>query len=240
MRIIRAKDYDDMSRIAANIIAAQITLKPDSVLGLATGGTPVGTYKELIKKYNEGVLDFSEVRSVNLDEYKGLPKENAQSYDYFMKVNLFNHVNIKEENCYIPNGMAEDDDAECHRYDEILERFPRDLQLLGLGLNGHIGFNEPNDHFSKGTNLIQLTQSTIEANSRFFDSYEAIPKYAFTMGIKSIMQARKILLCVSGKHKAPILRDLIHGPITPQVPASILQLHNDVIIVADEDALSLM
>lgn len=240
MRIIRAKDYDDMSRIAANIIAAQITLKPDSVLGLATGGTPVGTYKELIKKYNEGNLDFSEVRSVNLDEYKGLPKDNDQSYDYFMKVNLFNHINIQAENCYIPNGMAEDDVAECRRYDEILERFPRDLQLLGLGLNGHIGFNEPNDHFSKGTNLIQLTQSTIDANSRFFDSYEAIPLYAFTMGIKSIMQARKILLCVSGKSKAPILRDLIHGPITPQVPASILQLHNDVIIVADEDALSQM
>lgn len=240
MRIIRAKDYNDMSRIAANIIAAQITLKPDSVLGLATGSTPIGAYKELIKKYNEGNLDFSEVRSVNLDEYKGLTKDNDQSYDYFMKENLFNHVNIKAENCHIPNGIAEDDEAECRRYDEILEKNPRDLQLLGLGLNGHIGFNEPNDHFAKGTHLIQLTESTIEANSRFFESYEATPKAAFTMGIKSIMQAGKILLCVSGKSKAQILRDLIHGPITPQVPASILQLHNDVIVVADEDALSLM
>ena len=240
MRIIRAKDYNDMSRIAANIIAAQITLKPDSVLGLATGSTPIGAYKELIKKYNEGNLDFSEVRSVNLDEYKGLTKDNDQSYDYFMKENLFNHVNIKAENCHIPNGIAEDDEAECRRYDEILEKNPRDLQLLGLGLNGHIGFNEPNDHFAKGTHLIQLTESTIEANSRFFESYEATPKAAFTMGIKSIMQAGKILLCVSGKSKAQILHDLIHGPITPQVPASILQLHNDVIVVADEDALSLM
>ena len=240
MRIIRAKDYNDMSRIAANIIAAQITLKPDSVLGLATGSTPIGAYKELIKKYNEGNLDFFEVRSVNLDEYKGLTKDNDQSYDYFMKENLFNHVNIKAENCHIPNGIAEDDEAECRRYDEILEKNPRDLQLLGLGLNGHIGFNEPNDHFAKGTHLIQLTESTIEANSRFFESYEATPKAAFTMGIKSIMQAGKILLCVSGKSKAQILRDLIHGPITPQVPASILQLHNDVIVVADEDALSLM
>lgn len=240
MRIIRAKDYNDMSRIAANIIAAQITLKPDSVLGLATGSTPIGAYKELIKKYNEGNLDFSEVRGVNLDEYKGLTKDNDQSYDYFMKENLFNHVNIKAENCHIPNGIAEDDEAECRRYDEILEKNPRDLQLLGLGLNGHIGFNEPNDHFAKGTHLIQLTESTIEANSRFFESYEATPKAAFTMGIKSIMQAGKILLCVSGKSKAQILRDLIHGPITPQVPASILQLHNDVIVVADEDALSLM
>src|SRR5690606_36177179 len=144
--------------------------------GLATGSTPIGAYKELIKKYNEGNLDFSEVRSVNLDEYKGLTKDNDQSYDYFMKENLFNHVNIKAENCHIPNGIAEDDEAECRRYDEILEKNPRDLQLLGLGLNGHIGFNEPNDHFAKGTHLIQLTESTIEANSRFFESYEATPK----------------------------------------------------------------
>ncbi|NLP34958.1 MAG: glucosamine-6-phosphate deaminase [Clostridiales bacterium] len=240
MRIIRAKDYNDMSRKAANIIAAQITLKPDSVIGLATGSTPIGAYKELINKHKEGNLDFSEVRGVNLDEYKGLTKDNDQSYDYFMKDNLYNHVNIKAENCYIPNGMAEDDDEECRRYDELLETLPRDLQLLGLGLNGHIGFNEPSDVFAGGTNLVQLTDSTIEANSRFFESYEATPKFAYTMGIKGIMSARTILLCVSGKSKAQILHDLVNGPITPQVPASILQLHKDVILVADEDALSLM
>lgn len=240
MRIIRAKDYNDMSRKAANIIAAQVTMKTDSVLGLATGSTPIGTYKELIKKFNEGDLDFAEVRSVNLDEYKGLTKDNDQSYDYFMKENLFNHINIQANNCYIPNGMAEDDEAECHRYDQLLESLPRDLQFLGLGLNGHIGFNEPSDKFAGGTNLVQLTKSTIEANSRFFESYEATPKAAFTMGIKSIMQSHKILLCVSGKAKAQILHDLINGPIVPQVPASILQLHKDVILVADEDALSLI
>ncbi|NLK27321.1 MAG: glucosamine-6-phosphate deaminase [Clostridiales bacterium] len=222
MRIIKAKDYNDMSRKAANIIAAQVIMKPDSVLGLATGSTPIGTYKHLISLYQAGDLDFSEIRTVNLDEYKGLPKGNDQSYDYFMKENLFKHINIKEENSYIPDGMAEDDEEECRRYDQLIDSLKGvDLQLLGIGLNGHIGFNEPNDVFSKGTNLIKLTESTIEANSRFFESYDDIPKYAFTMGIKSIMQARKILLCVSGKSKAEILKESIEGPITPQVPASI-------------------
>jgi len=240
MRIIRAKDYDDMSRKAANLIAAQVTMKPDCVLGLATGSTPIGTYKELIDKYNKGDLDFSEVMSVNLDEYKGLTKDNDQSYNYFMRKNLFDHINIKPDHYYLPNGMAENAEAECQRYDKLLSSLTRDMQVLGLGLNGHIGFNEPSDEFAKGTNLIKLSESTIKANSRFFEKYEDTPTSAFTMGIQSIMQARKILLLVSGKGKAQILREVIDGPIKPQVPASILQLHKDVTIIADEDALSML
>ena len=240
MRILRAKDYDDMSRIAANLISAQVIMKPDCVLGLATGSTPVGTYKKLIDRYNKGDLDFSEVVSINLDEYKGLTKDNDQSYHYFMRKNLFDHINIKPDHYYLPNGMAEDAEAECRRYDKLLGSLTRDLQLLGLGLNGHIGFNEPGDEFAKGTNLIKLSESTIKANSRFFEKYEDTPDHAFTMGIQSIMQARKILLLVSGKNKAQILREVINGPIKPQVPASVLQLHSNVTVVADEEALSLL
>jgi glucosamine-6-phosphate deaminase len=239
MRIIKAKDYQDMSRKAANIISAQIIMKPDCVLGLATGSSVLGTYRQLIDWYNKGDLDFSSVRTVNLDEYKGIRKDNAQSYSYFMRENLFRYININCRNTHIPDGMAADEKEECERYRGIIRSLGGiDLQLLGLGHNGHIGFNEPDESFEKEIHCVALTESTINANSRFFSSLEEVPGYAFTMGIKSIMQARRILVVVSGKDKAEILRTSFLGEITPKVPATILQLHNDVTVVADEEALS--
>lgn len=242
MRLIRAKDYNDVSRKAANIIAAQIYLKPDCVLGLATGSSPVGTYKELIAKYEAGDLDFSQVRTVNLDEYVGLTKEHDQSYAYFMRANLFDHVNIDQNNCNIPNGMNPDAEAECARYDAVIDAFGgADLQLLGLGPNGHIGFNEPGEAFELGTHCVDLKPETIEANKRFFDGNEdLVPKQAYTMGIKTIMQARKVLMVVNGKGKAEIVKKAFFGPVTPEVPASILQMHPDFILVGDEEAFSLI
>lgn len=241
MRLYRAKDYKDMSRIAANIIAAQVTMKPDCVLGLATGSTPIGTYQELISKYRSGDLDFAQVKSANLDEYRGLPRDNDQSYYYFMYNNLFKDININLDNTNIPNGMEPDSDKECARYDAVIQQIGGvDLQLLGLGHNGHIGFNEPAEAFDKGTHCVDLTESTIEANKRFFASIDDVPKQAYTMGIQTIMMAKKILLVVSGEDKASILREVLCGPVTPHVPASILQMHPDVIVVADEAALSKM
>lgn len=237
MKIYRTANYEEMSRKAANIIAAQVTLKPDCVLGLATGSTPIGTYKHLIEKYEAGELDFSETVSVNLDEYKGLPKENDQSYDYFMRHNLFNHINMKAS--YLPDGTKEDGDEECRRYEALIqEQGGVDLQLLGLGHNGHIGFNEPSEIFEKETHCVDLQERTIEANKRFFASADEVPRQAYTMGIQTIMQARKILLVVSGEDKAETVKEAFFGPVTPKVPASILQLHPDVILVADEAALS--
>ena len=239
MQIYRAKDYEDMSKKAANIIASQVVLKPDCVLGLATGSTPIGAYKNLVEKYEQGDLDFSQVTTVNLDEYKGLPRENDQSYYYFMHDNLFDHVNVKPENTHLPDGTKEDANEECARYEELIRSLGgQDLQLLGLGHNGHIGFNEPDTVFEKTTHCVDLQESTIEANKRFFASADDVPKQAYTMGIKNIMQAKKILVVVSGEDKADILKEVLYGPITPKVPASILQLHNDVTIVADEAALS--
>lgn len=241
MRVYQAKDYNDMSRKAANIISAQVILKPDCVLGLATGSSPLGTYRQLIDWYNKGDLDFSKVKSVNLDEYRGLPKENDQSYYYFMYNNLFKHININLDNTNVPNGMEPDSEKECCRYEGVVESMGGvDLQLLGLGHNGHIGFNEPDDSFAKTTHCVDLTPSTIEANKRFFASIDDVPKQAYTMGIGTIMRAKKILLIVSGEDKAEILFKALHGPVTPQVPASILQFHNDVVVVADEAALSKM
>ena len=239
MRIYRAKDYDEMSRKAANIIAAQMTLKPDSVLGLATGSTPIGTYRELIAKYSQGDIDFSRIKTANLDEYRGLPRENDQSYYYFMYENLFRHVNIDMANTNIPNGMEPDSDAECARYEKVIESLGGvDLQLLGLAHNGHIGFNEPADHFARMTNCVNLQASTIEANKRFFESADQVPKQAYTMGIGTIMRAKSVLLIVSGADKAETLAKVIAGPVTPQVPASILQFHPNAVVVADEAALS--
>lgn len=239
MRILKVKNYDEMSKKAAAVIAAQIVAKPDSVLGLATGSTPIGTYQYLVKKYQERELDFSGIKTANLDEYKGLTKENDQSYYYFMNTNLFQHVNVDMNNTNIPNGMAEDADAECSRYEEVIKELGGvDLQLLGLGHDGHIGFNEPEDHFAKQTHCVDLTEMTIEANKRFFASADDVPKQAFTMGIGTIMRAKKVLMIVSGKDKAPILKEALYGPVTPQVPASILQFHPDAIVIADEDALS--
>ena len=239
MIIYRAKDYQDMSRKAANIISAQIIMKPNCVLGLATGSSPVGTYRQLIEWYNKGDLDFSHVTSINLDEYKGLSPENDQIYRYFMDTNLFNHVNIDKAHTFVPNGLEVNSEKACTDYNHIIATSGGiDLQLLGLGHNGHIGFNEPGAAFERETHCVDLTESTIEANKRFFASEEEVPRQAYTMGIKNIMQAKKILVIVSGADKAQILEKVLYGPITPEVPASILQLHNDVTIVADEAALS--
>lgn len=239
MKIFKAKDYKDMSRKAANIISAQVIMKPNCVLGLATGSTPIGTYDQLVEWYNKGDLDFSEVTTVNLDEYKGLPRTNDQSYYYFMHQHLFDRVNIDPERTNVPNGMEPDAEKECGRYEELIRSLGGvDLQLLGLGHNGHIGFNEPGEAFEKETHCVDLTESTIEANKRFFASADDVPKQAYTMGIKTIMQAKKILIVVNGENKADIVERAFFGPVTPEVPASILQLHNDVTLVGDEAALA--
>lgn len=239
MKIYKAKDYKDMSRKAANIISAQMIMKPNCVLGLATGSTPIGTYDQLVEWYNKGDLDFSEVTTVNLDEYKGLPRTNDQSYYYFMHQHLFDRVNIDPERTNVPNGMEPDVEKECGRYEELIRSLGGvDLQLLGLGHNGHIGFNEPGEAFEKETHCVDLTESTIEANKRFFASADDVPKQAYTMGIKTIMQAKKILIVVNGENKADIVERAFFGPVTPEVPASILQLHNDVTLVGDEEALA--
>ena len=236
---LQRKDYKDMSRKAANIISAQVIMKPNCVLGLATGSTPIGTYDQLVEWYNKGDLDFSEVTTVNLDEYKGLPRTNDQSYYYFMHQHLFDRVNIDPERTNVPNGMEPDAEKECGRYEELIRSLGGvDLQLLGLGHNGHIGFNEPGEAFEKETHCVDLTESTIEANKRFFASADDVPKQAYTMGIKTIMQAKKILIVVNGENKADIVERAFFGPVTPEVPASILQLHNDVTLVGDEAALA--
>ena len=241
MIIYKVKDYEEMSRKAANIIAAQVITKPDCILGLATGSSPVGTYQNLIAGYEKGDLDFSNVKTINLDEYKGLSPENDQSYRYFMNTNLFDHINIDKNNTHVPNGLEADSEKACSEYNEIIAQSGGiDLQLLGLGPNGHIGFNEPDSVFIPGTHCVDLTESTIEANKRFFESADDVPRQAYTMGNQNIMSAKKIVVVVSGANKAESLAKAINGPIDPQVPASILQLHNDVIIVADEAALSMM
>lgn len=239
MKIYRAKDYNDMSRKAANLISAQIIMKPNCVLGLATGSTPIGTYRQLVEWYEKGDLDFSEVMTVNLDEYKGLTRDNPQSYYYFMNEHLFGKVNINKTRTFLPDGTEPDSNTACENYNEILRAVGDvDLQLLGLGHNGHIGFNEPGESFSTETHCIDLSEQTINANARFFETLDEVPRQAYTMGIKTIMSARRILIIVSGEDKAEIVKRAFFGPITPQVPASILQLHRNVTLVADEAALS--
>lgn len=239
MKLICAKDYNDMSRKAANIISAQVIIQPESTLGLATGSTPLGIYRQLIHWYEKGDVDFSAAASVNLDEYCGLSARDEQSYAYFMRHNFFDHVNIPAANIHLPNGLETDSGAECARYDHVIaENGGIDLQLLGIGRNAHIGFNEPGEFFSKGTHQVALTRSTIEANTRFFARQEDVPRRAYSVGMQAIMQARKILLVASGADKADALRNSFFGPVTPRVPASILQLHADVIVIADAAALS--
>ena len=239
MRIYREKDYDAMSRRAASIIAAQILSKPDCVLGLATGSSPVGAYRQLIQWHKQGDLSFAGVRSVNLDEYYGLAPDHDQSYRYFMQHNLFDHVDIKPENTNVPDGLAADPQAECQWYNKVIRDMGGiDIQVLGIGHNGHIGFNEPGHAFEQETHVVDLTERTIQANARFFASADEVPRQAMTMGIKSIMMARKILLVISGEDKADIVKEAFSGPITPQVPASILQLHPYVTLVGDKAALS--
>ena len=240
MKIIHAKDYEDMSRKAANIISAQVILKPDCVLGLATGSTPIGAYHQLIKWYEKGDIDFSQVHTYNLDEYRGLSHDDVQSYHYFMRDNLFDHINIDQANTHVPDGSNLDAEAACAEYDRIVAAagYP-DLQLLGIGNNGHIGFNEPDDHFSAGAHCVDLTESTIQANSRLFEKEEDVPRQAYTMGTQTIMYARMILVVANGEKKAQAVRDMCYGPVTPSCPASILQLHTNCVLVADEAALSL-
>lgn len=239
MKIYCAENYEAMGRIAGNIIAAQVILKPDCVLGLATGSTPLSTYKTLVEKYENGDLDFSKVTSVNLDEYKGLSGDNDQSYRYFMNTNLFDHINIDKSRTFVPNGLEPDSEKACKEYDAIVASVGGvDIQLLGIGHNGHIAFNEPAPAFSKGTQCVDLTQSTIDANKRFFEKEEDVPRQAYTMGIGTIMSAKKILLIAAGEEKADIMAKAFAGPITPEVPASVLQLHPDVTVVGDKAALS--
>ena len=239
MKIYREKDYDAMSRRAAQIIAAEIGHDPACVLGLATGSTPEGTYKYLVEWYGEGRLSFRDVRSVNLDEYRGLAPEHDQSYRYFMQKNLFDHVDIRPENTRVPDGLAADPDAECAGYDAYIRSLGyADLQLLGVGRNGHIGFNEPGDHFVRETHVVDLTESTIDANARFFASRDDVPKQAVSMGMGAIMGAKKVLLCASGADKADAILGCVCGPISPRCPASILQLHPNVVLVIDEAAAS--
>lgn len=239
MKIIPTADYRTMSRAAANIISAQVILKPKSILGLATGSTPLGIYQQLIEWYRKGDVDFSEVCSFNLDEYCGLGPNDPQSYHYYMNTNFFSQINIRKENIHVPDGRAADLAAECANYDRMIEEAGGiDLQLLGIGNVGHIGFNEPDTGFDKPTHKVALKEVTIRANARFFDRPEDVPRYAVTMGIKSIMHAKKILLVANGAGKAEILEKALFGPVMPLVPASILQLHPDVTVVADEEALS--
>lgn len=237
MRVILTRDYQDMSRKAANIISAQVILKPDSVLGLATGSTPVGIYRQLAEWYRKGDLDFSKVTTVNLDEYRGLSPEDEQSYHSFMEKNFFSKVNLRADRHFLPDGQSGEPDAECARYEALIASLGGiDLQLLGLGHNGHIGFNEPAEDFAVGVHLVDLAERTIEANKRFFSSAEAVPGQAYTMGVGTILRARKILLAVSGEDKAEALYRAVKGPVGPKLPGSVLQLHPDVVVVADEAA----
>ena len=236
MKFITVENYEKMSRKAANIISAQIISKPNCVLGLATGSSPVGTYKQLIEWYKKGDVDFSLVKSVNLDEYVGLTGDNDQSYRYFMNHNLFNHVNIDMDNTHVPSGIAKDMEKEGQEYDEMIKSLGGiDLQLLGIGLDGHIGFNEPDSVFIKETHIVDLHESTIKANARFFEKEEDVPKQAITMGMGSIMKAKKILLIANGAAKKDILQKAFFGPITPEVPASILQLHPHLTVIYSEE-----
>lgn len=237
MRIIVTKDYNEMSRKAANMIAAQVLLKPNSVLGLATGSTPVKTYKYLIKLYENGTVTFGKTITVNLDEYIGLSRTNNNSYYYYMHDVLFNKINIRDENIHIPDGTAVNLNEECRLYEETIKKNGGiDLQLLGIGENGHIGFNEPDLNFEAETHCINLDEKTIKANSRFFDEIENTPRKAITMGIKTIMNARKIILLANGKEKAKTILRAIKGKIDPKLPASILQLHPDVTFILDKEA----
>ncbi len=236
MKYIVTNTYEELSRKAADIIAAQIIQKSNCVLGLATGSSPVGTYKNLIKYNEEGVIDFSDVTSVNLDEYVGLDGSNDQSYRYFMNHNLFDHVNIDKARTFVPNGRAADLKAEGEAYDAMIKKLGGiDLQLLGIGLDGHIGFNEPDTVFVKATHEVKLDESTIKANARFFEKEEDVPKTAITMGMMSIMQAKKVLLIANGAAKKAIVEKAFFGPVDPMVPASLLQLHPDVTVIFSEN-----
>ncbi len=241
IQIIKASDPAEVGRLAADRIAALLHRKPQCVLGLATGSSPLPLYRELIAREQAGILDFSQVHSVNLDEYQGLAPTHPQSYRYFMQENLFNHISIRPENTLVPDGRPEDPEAMCRAYEENIRAWGGiDLQLLGLGHDGHIGFNEPDDHFPALTHRVELLPITRQANQRFFESLDQVPTAAYTMGIGTVMAARSILMIVTGKDKAEILQQALQGPVTPQIPASILQFHPDATVICDEAAASLL
>lgn len=238
MEIIKVKDYEEMSEKAANIVIEHMKSLKRPVIGFATGSTPIGLYNCLVKKYQQKEVSFKNATTFNLDEYVGLPKENKNSYHYYMHENLFQHIDIQPENVHIPNGMAEDLEQECTAYDRLISKNKIDIQILGLGLNGHIGFNEPGTSFKSRTHIVKLDQSTRKANARFFQSIDEVPTEAITMGIETIMESKKILLLVSGKEKADALARLLGtSDISEEFPASILRQHNDVTVIADEEAL---
>lgn len=241
MKVIIVENYEEMSKLAATTIKNVITKKPNAILGLATGSTPIGTYKELIKMNKCNEIDFSKVTTVNLDEYIGLSEKDTQSYRYFMNENLFNNINIKKENTFVPNGLAKDIQEEGENYDKKIDALGGiDVQILGIGNNGHIAFNEPDDVLTSGTHLTHLTESTIMANSRFFDSIDEVPKTAITMGLGQIMKSKKILLLAHGESKAEAVKEVLSGIITSKNPATMLQMHNDVTIIIDKTIGSLI
>lgn len=238
MKIIITKDYEEMSEKAFEVMKGVVVNNPCAVLGLATGTTPLGLYRQMIEDHKSHGTSYAHIRTVNLDEYRGLSKDNPQSYAYFMRENLFKHLDIEGGNTYIENGTAQDEQAECERYNKLLEEIPRDIQLLGLGSNGHIAFNEPNTPFGSETHVVNLTENTIKDNARLFADISEVPKKAFTMGIKQIMQAKQILILASGKNKAEAVYKTVYGKITEEVPASVLQLHPNCILIADKEAAS--
>lgn len=239
VKVLKAADAEAAGRLAADQLQQAVCAKPACVLGLATGATPIPLYRELIRREQAGLIDFSRVRSVNLDEYKGLAPDHPQSYRRFMRENLFDHINIPADRSFLPDGTQTDSALECAQYDRIIEEHNGiDLQLLGIGRNAHIGFNEPDSCFACGTHQVTLTESTIAANTHFFENEAQVPRQAYSMGMQAIMQAKRVLLIASGADKAEAIRNSFFGPVTPQVPASILQFHRDVIVIADEAALA--
>ncbi|MGG7143864.1 glucosamine-6-phosphate deaminase [Clostridium nigeriense] len=241
MKVIVTKNYEELSKVAANEMAEVVKNNPKAILGLATGGSPIGMYKELIKMNKEGEIDFSNVTTVNLDEYVGLSGDHPQSYRYFMNDNLFNHINIDKKNTYVPNGLAKDVEEECKNYDsKIAQLGGTDVQLLGIGNNGHIAFNEPDNALVSGTHLTNLTEDTIKANARFFDSIDEVPKTALTMGLGGIMKSKRIIVIASGESKAKAVKSMVNGKISTNMPASMLQMHRDVVVIIDEAAAKLL
>ena len=240
MKVIVVKDYEEMSLKAFEVMAEVVKNKPNAVLGLATGSTPIGLYKNMIRDHKENGTSYKAIRTVNLDEYAGLDYSSDQSYVYFMRSNLFDHIDIDLKNTNIENGKAEDRQAECDRYNKLLEEMQQDVQVLGIGSNGHIAFNEPGTPFGSVTHIVDLAESTIKDNSRMFASIDEVPRQAFTMGLKNIMNAKKVLILANGANKAKAVYGLVKGEVTENLPASVLQLHPDVVVIADESAASLL
>ena len=240
MKVIIVENYEEMSAKAAEILTGIVKNNPKAVLGLATGSSPIGTYQNMAKDHKENGTSYKDVVTVNLDEYVGLTADHNQSYAYFMYENLFKNIDVPLSSTNLPSGSASDLQAECDRYNALLEQYQQDVQVLGLGSNGHIGFNEPGTPFDSVTHLVDLTENTIKDNSRLFDSIDEVPRQALSMGIKNIMNAKSILVVVSGKNKAAAVYGMVKGEITPNLPASVLQLHPFVTVICDKDAASML